>query len=108
MPKASLRATAFWPCRLVLGLFLLAPLIALAGAATGVGVTRISIPDAVDGTPTEGYVFPPSALPLHGTMALGPYDVAAMPDAPALAGAKAHAQINADALASFRKTRDVH
>lgn len=88
MPQAHPRLQAPLLCLLVSLLLLLAPCLALADATTGVGITRVSIPDPVYGTPTEGYVFYPSSQPVHGTTALGPYDVAATPDAPALPGAR--------------------
>jgi predicted dienelactone hydrolase len=88
MPKASRRAQAPLLRWLVLWLCLLTPLAALAETATGVGITRIAITDPVSGKPTEGYVFYPSSQPLHGTTALGPYNVAATVDAPAIPGAK--------------------
>lgn len=69
-------------------LALLLPLSAFASAVTGVGITPITITDPVSGQPTQGYVFYPSSQPLHGTTAIGPYHVAATPDAPAIAGAK--------------------
>lgn len=69
-------------------IFLLLPLAALASDIAGVGITAIQIPDPVSGKPTEGYVFYPSSQPTHGTTAIGPYDVAATPDAPAIPGAK--------------------
>lgn len=73
---------------LFLFLLLLLPLAAFASDVTGVGITAISIPDPVSGTPTEGYVFYPSSQPTHGTTAFGPYNVAATPGAPAIPGAK--------------------
>ncbi|RAO77063.1 alpha/beta hydrolase family protein [Dyella jiangningensis] len=88
MPHAVVRAPVRLFHRLVLLLFLLAPCAVLADASTGVGIARISISDPVSGKPTEGYVFYPSSQPAHGTTALGPYDVAATMDAPAMPGAK--------------------
>lgn len=73
--------------RFALFLALLLPLAAFASDVTGVGITAIKITDPVSGTPTDGYVFYPSSQPLHGTTAIGPYNVAATPDAPALPGA---------------------
>lgn len=69
-------------------LLLLAPLLAHASDATGVGVADIRIPDPVNGGTTDGYVFYPTSQPVHGTTAIGPYDVAALPDATPLPGAK--------------------
>lgn len=74
--------------RLALPLLLLIPVLALADGLTGVGIAPIRIPDPVNGGQTDGYVFYPSPTPVHGTMAFGPYDVAAVPDAPAIPGAK--------------------
>ncbi len=74
--------------RFALILALLLPLAAYASEVTGVGVSPIQITDPVSGKPTEGYVFYPSAQPVHGTTAMGPYDVAATPGAPAIPGAK--------------------
>lgn len=88
MPHAVMRAPARLFHWLVLSLFLLAPCAALAAPTTGVGIARISISDPISGKPTEGYVFYPSPQPVHGTTALGPYNVAATLDAPALPGAK--------------------
>lgn len=67
-------------------LLLLAPLVLSAQAVTGVGIAPIHIPDPVNGGQTEGYVFYPSSRPTNGTTAIGPYNVAATPDAPALPG----------------------
>lgn len=71
---------------LILALFL--PLTAFASGVTGVGVAPIQITDPVSGTSTEGYVFYPSSQPVHGATAIGPYNVAATPDAPAIPGPK--------------------
>ena len=67
---------------------LLAPLLACAAPVAGVGMARITLPDPVNGGHTPGLVFYPSAQPTHGSTAIGPYDVAATPAAPALPGAK--------------------
>lgn len=69
-------------------LVLLLPLTAFASGVTGVGIAPITITDPVSGQPTQGYVFYPSAQHVHGTTAIGPYNVAAIPDAPAIPGAK--------------------
>jgi predicted dienelactone hydrolase len=53
-----------------------------------VGIAAIQIPDPVSGKMTEGDVFYPSSQPTNGTTALGPYNVAATPNAPAIPGAK--------------------
>lgn len=73
--------------RLAFLLTLLLPLTTFAAGVTGVGISAIKVTDPVSHTPTEGYVFYPSSQPLHGNTAMGPYDVAATPDAPALPGA---------------------
>ena len=88
MPHAVTRPPARLFHWLVMLLFLLAPCAALADTTTGVGIARISIPDPISGKPTEGYVFYPSSQSVQGTTALGPYDVAAATDAPAIPGAK--------------------
>lgn len=67
---------------------LLLPLAAFASGVTGVGITPITITDPVSGQPTQGYVFYPSSRPPHGSTTIGPYHVAATPDAPAIPGAK--------------------
>lgn len=82
----SIKQSLFWLALSLALLFL--PLAAVATGATGVGIASLSIPDPVSGKQTEGEVFYPSTQPLHGTTALGPYNVAAIPDAPAVAGAK--------------------
>lgn len=69
-------------------LLLLAPWALSAQAVTGVGIAPIHIPDPVNGGQTDGYVFYPTSQPIHGTTAIGPYNVAATPDAPALPGAR--------------------
>ena len=69
-------------------LLVLVPMTVSAGETTGVGIVSIHIPDPVSGGQTEGYVFYPSAQPVHATTAIGPYNVAATPDAPAIPGAK--------------------
>lgn len=73
--------------RFALLLVLLMPLPLLATEVTGVGIAGIRIPDPVSGQDTEGDVFYPSSQAVHGTTALGPYNVAATPNAPALPGA---------------------
>lgn len=69
-------------------LLLLLPLALCAEPVSGVGIASISIPDPVSGGQTLGYVFYPSSQPTHGTTAIGPYNVGATPDAPAVPGAK--------------------
>jgi len=90
MPTKPLRPTSprHLLYRFAFLLALLLPLSAFASTVTGVGITAITITDPVSGQPTQGYVFYPSSQPLHGTTAIGPYHVAARPDAPAIAGAK--------------------
>ncbi|MDR3445319.1 MULTISPECIES: hypothetical protein [unclassified Dyella] len=88
-PRAKARPLslfALYRFALILTLFL--PLAALASSVTGVGIAPIQINDPVSGKLTDGYVFYPSPQPMHGTTAMGPYNVAAIPDAPAIPGAK--------------------
>jgi predicted dienelactone hydrolase len=66
---------------------LLAPVVAIAQAATGVGFQAITIYDPVNGGTMTGYVFYPSAQPSKITWR-GPYGIHATPDAPPIAGAK--------------------
>ncbi|WP_430387957.1 alpha/beta hydrolase family protein [Dyella sp. 20L07] len=69
-------------------LFLLTPLALAAPTVSGAGISPIRIPDPVSGGQTDGFVFYPSSEATPGTTRLGPYDVAAIPDAPAIPGAK--------------------
>ncbi|GAB2545093.1 dienelactone hydrolase [Rhodanobacter koreensis] len=66
---------------------LLAPAVAIAQAATGVGFQAIVIHDPVNGGTTPGYVFYPSAQPSKITWRR-PYELHATPDAAPIAGAK--------------------
>lgn len=61
---------------------------ALADEVTGVGIADIRIPDPVSGQQTQGEVFYPTTQPVHAAAVLGPYHVDAIPDAPAIPGAK--------------------
>jgi len=93
MPTLHSRAKArpsFLPTlyRFALLLILFLPLASLAADVTGVGITAIQIPDPVSGKPTDGYVFYPSPQSVREPTSIGPYQVAAIPDAPALPGAK--------------------
>ena len=83
-PLSLLHAVA----RFALIVPLLLPLAAFASGVTGVGIAAIQIPDPVSGKLTDGDVFYPSAQATKGTTALGPYNVAATPDASAIPGAK--------------------
>ncbi len=74
--------------RLTLFLALWLPLVASAGAITGVGIAPIKIPDPVSGETTDGFVFYPSATPVGKLNQIGPYDVSANFGTPALPGAK--------------------
>jgi predicted dienelactone hydrolase len=94
MPLVSLRhllprAIPLRPLPWLAGLLtLLLPLAGLAADVTGVGIASIQIHDPVSGKMTDGYVFYPSSQPTNGAVALGPYHVAATPDAPAIPGPK--------------------
>lgn len=55
---------------------------------TGVGLAPIKVSDPVSGGTMPGFVFYPSTQPAKGDTPVGPYNVAAAFDAPALAGAK--------------------
>lgn len=57
-------------------------------AATGVGFAPFEAIDPVGGEPMPGYVFYPSTQPDHGPTTVGPYEVAAVRDAPAQPGAR--------------------
>jgi predicted dienelactone hydrolase len=74
--------------RCMVGLCLvLAPVLAIAGGATGVGFEPMTFHDPVNGGTTPGYVFYPSAQPSTITWR-GPYALDATPDAAPIAGAK--------------------
>lgn len=77
-----------WRTWYVLGLvLLLLPVVTLAQAATGVGFAPITIHDPVNGGTMPGYVFYPSAQ-ARGVAWIGPYELHATRDAPAIPGAK--------------------
>ena len=59
----------------------------LAQAATGVGFTRISVHDPINGGTMPGYVFYPSAQ-ASGVTRIGPYELHASADAAPTTGAK--------------------
>ncbi|WP_109127303.1 hypothetical protein [Dyella sp. C11] len=88
MPSAPSRTTSRLLRWLATALFLLAPMAMAAPAISGVGIAPIHIPDPVSGKPTDGFVFYPSSAATPGTTSLGPYDVAAHFDVPAVPGAK--------------------
>lgn len=74
--------------RHLLGLALLVlPVVTLAQAATGVGFAPITIHDPVNDGTMPGYVFYPSAQ-ARGVAWIGPYELHATRDAPAIPGAK--------------------
>ncbi|WP_426688825.1 alpha/beta hydrolase family protein [Rhodanobacter ginsengiterrae] len=73
--------------RMFIPVLLLAPVAAIAQAATGVGFQAIAIHDPVNGGTMPGYVFYPSAQASKVTWR-GPYELHATPDAPVIAGAK--------------------
>ena len=80
------RAAARRPHRIVR--WLLAVSLALpAWAQAGVGIATIEVPDPVGGGQMPGYVFYPAVSPTQRTT-IGPYEVAAAFDVPALPGAK--------------------
>lgn len=64
-----------------------APALLLAQTVTGVGFQHIAIHDPVNGGTMPGLVFYPSTR-AAGETTIGPYHVAASPDAPAIPGAK--------------------
>jgi predicted dienelactone hydrolase len=66
---------------------LLAPVVTIAQAVTGVGFQAITIHDPVNRGTTPGYVFYPSAQTSKITWR-GAYEVHATPDAPPIGGAK--------------------
>jgi predicted dienelactone hydrolase len=74
-------------CTFVLAL-LLAPMVAVAQGATGVGFRAITIQGPVGGGTMPGYVFYPSSAKAGAVTWLGPYELHATADAPAIAGAK--------------------
>lgn len=89
-PRQSVGARRWWLALLLLWL-LPAPLLAQkTGPAkeTGVGFAPIEVTDPVRGGPMPGYVFYPSSTRAESTTSVGPYEVAAVRDAPALPGAK--------------------
>jgi predicted dienelactone hydrolase len=73
--------------RMLMLVLLLAPVVAIAQAVTGVGFEAITIHDPVNGGTTTGYVFYPSAQASEITLR-GAYEVHATPDALPIAGAK--------------------
>ncbi|HET6555297.1 MAG TPA: hypothetical protein VFG49_17355 [Dyella sp.] len=83
-PKSMLRPLYWLACSVALFL----PTAGFASDVTGVGIAAIQIPDPVSGKLTDGEVFYPSMEATNGTVALGPYNVAATPKAPAIPGAK--------------------
>ncbi len=66
---------------------LVVPIVAVAQTATGVGFTRIMIPDPVNGGTMPGYVFYPSAR-AKGYTWQGPYKLKATDNAPPIPGEK--------------------
>ena len=88
MPIESLRTKTRLLRWLAPALLLLAPLAFAAPGIAGVGIAPIHIPDPVSGGQTDGYVFYPSTEATPGTLALGPYQVAARMGVPAVPGAK--------------------
>jgi predicted dienelactone hydrolase len=85
MSSARFRSARIW--RWFALTFLVMPTLLLAQAVTGVGFHAITINDPVNGGTMPGYVFYPSAQ-AKGMTAVGPYEVDAARDAPAISGAK--------------------
>jgi predicted dienelactone hydrolase len=83
----NLRSRCSLVSRALILALLLAPVVAIAQAVTGVGFQAITIHDPVNGGTTPGYVFYPSAQPSKIT-SRGSYEVHATPDAPPIAGAR--------------------
>lgn len=86
-PAARTPALVRRLCSLLAAVLLSIPLALCAATVEGVGIRPITFPDPVNQGHTPGFVFYPTSTPTHGTTAFGPYDVAAAPGAPALAGA---------------------
>ena len=83
----NIRSRCALASRMLTLALLLAPVIAIAQAVTGVGFQSITIHDPVNGGTTPGFVFYPSAQPSKITWR-GSYEVHATPDAPPIVGAK--------------------
>jgi predicted dienelactone hydrolase len=83
----NIRSRCALVSRMLVLLTLLAPVVAIAQVATGVGFQAITIHDPVNGGTTPGYVFYPSTQASKIT-SRGAYEVHATPDAPPIAGAK--------------------
>lgn len=79
----------WWPALLLFWL-LPAPLLAqdTEAAETGVGFASIEVTDPVRGGPMPGYVFYPASARAESPTRVGPYEVEAVRDAPALPGVK--------------------
>lgn len=84
----SIPAAAFRRLRWLALLLLVLPLSVFAQTTTGVGVAPIKVSDPVNGGQMPGFVFYPSTRQDTGVTPIGPYDVAAAFDAPAIPGAK--------------------
>lgn len=83
----NIRSRRALASRVLVSLLLLAPVAAIAQAATGVGFQAIAIHDPVNAGTTPGYVFYPSAQASKITWH-GPYELHATADAPPIPGAK--------------------
>lgn len=79
----------WWPALLLLWL-LPVPSLAQEGdaARAGVGFSQIEVTDPVRGGPMPGYVFYPASTHATSPTRVGPYEVEAVRDAPALSGAR--------------------
>ena len=88
-PARARALRRWWPALLLLWL-LSTPLLAQdsEGAKTGVGFASIEVTDPVRGGPMPGYVFYPASARAESPTRVGPYEVQAARDAPALSGAK--------------------
>jgi predicted dienelactone hydrolase len=84
----TILSARFFPPRLCLALMLFVmPAVSRAQTVSGVGFSTIKIHDPVNGGTTTGYVFYPSAQ-ASGVTSLGPYELHATADAPAIPGSK--------------------
>lgn len=85
---ASFHAVAFRRLRWFALLLVVVPFGLFAQGATGVGLAPFQAPDPVNGGQMPGFVFYPSGRPVEATTSIGPYNVAAAFDAPALPDAR--------------------
>jgi predicted dienelactone hydrolase len=85
--KMERYALAFWSWRLLALVCLVLPVPGTAQSVSGVGFSSIEVTDPVSGGKMPGYVFYPSPN-AKGVTKLGPYELDATEDAPALLGAR--------------------